>query len=64
LQQSLVDYAASKGVAVEALTKPDIAAAHWPGYRVNFIIFATVYVVAVLLWLRIDSTKPVVPEAA
>ena len=29
----------------------------------NFCIFTAVYVMATLLWLRFDSTKPVVPEA-
>jgi MFS family permease len=32
------------------------------GWRVNFLVFGGVYVLATLLWLRIDSTKPVVPE--
>jgi MFS family permease len=32
------------------------------GWEVNFLIFSLVYVVAALLWLRFDSTKPVVPE--
>ncbi len=63
LQQSLVDYAAAKGVSVAALTPADKAAGHLPGYQVNFILFAGVYVIAVLMWLRIDSTQPVVPEA-
>ncbi len=33
-----------------------------PGWTVNFLIFGGVYVVATLLWLRFDSTKPIVPE--
>lgn len=33
-----------------------------PGYRLNFLIFACVYFVAVLFWLRIDATKPVDPH--
>jgi MFS family permease len=33
------------------------------GYHINFLIFACAYVVATLLWLRIDSTEPVVEEA-
>ena len=35
----------------------------WPAYQINFVIFAAVYLVAVLLWLRVDATKPVLPEA-
>jgi MFS family permease len=32
------------------------------GWTVNFIVFGSVYIVAMLLWLRFDATKPVVPE--
>ena len=32
------------------------------GYHINFVIFAAAYVVAMLLWLVIDSTKPVIPD--
>src|SRR5262249_15022747 len=32
------------------------------GWEVNFIIFTAVYVAATLLWLRFDSTRPVVPD--
>jgi nitrate/nitrite transporter NarK len=39
-----------------------VAAAARPGWVVNFLIFAGVYVVAALLWLRFDSTRPVVTE--
>jgi MFS family permease len=34
------------------------------GWTINFLIFGGVYVVATLLWLRFDSTKPVVPDEA
>ncbi len=34
------------------------------GWQINFLSFAGVYVLATLLWLRFDSTKPVVPEPA
>jgi MFS family permease len=33
------------------------------GWTVNFLSFSLVYVVAALLWLLFDSTKPVAPEA-
>jgi MFS transporter, ACS family, glucarate transporter len=33
------------------------------GWTVNFLVFGGVYVVAMLLWLRFDATKPVVPTA-
>jgi hypothetical protein len=32
------------------------------GWAVNFALFGSVYVVAMLLWLRFDATRPVVPE--
>jgi MFS family permease len=32
------------------------------GWEMNFFIFTLVYVLAMLLWLRFDSTKPVVPD--
>jgi nitrate/nitrite transporter NarK len=38
------------------------AAARRVGYQINFVTFAVAYAVAVALWMRIDSTKPVVPE--
>jgi nitrate/nitrite transporter NarK len=34
----------------------------WPAYQTIFLIFGAVYVLAVLFWLRVDATKPVVPE--
>lgn len=33
----------------------------WNGWTVNFVIFGTVYVVAVFLWLFFDASRPVVP---
>jgi MFS family permease len=33
------------------------------GWTVNFLIFGAVYVVAMLLWLRFDATKPLVAES-
>ncbi len=32
------------------------------GWTINFLTFGGVYVIATLLWLRFDSTKPVVPD--
>jgi hypothetical protein len=32
------------------------------GWRLNFLIFGAVYVVATLCWLRIDATRPVVAD--
>ncbi len=61
LQQSLAAYAADRGVAVAGLSPAGKAAGQLPGFRVCFVLFAAAYFVAVLLWLRIDSTEPVVP---
>lgn len=33
------------------------------GWTINFSIFGGVYLVATVLWLRFDSTKPVIPES-
>jgi MFS family permease len=33
-----------------------------PGYHINFVIYAVIYGIAVLLWFGIDASKPVVPE--
>jgi MFS family permease len=33
------------------------------GWTINFLVFGGVYVVAMLLWLRFDATKPLVAEA-
>jgi MFS family permease len=62
LQYSLADYAASVGKTIQQLTPAERAIGNWPGFQVNFTIFAAAYLVAALLWLRIDSTRPVVPE--
>jgi MFS family permease len=32
------------------------------GWTVNFLVFGSVYVLAMLLWLRFDATKPLVAE--
>src|SRR5262249_44454560 len=64
LQHSLAAYAAARGVAVAELSPADKAAGQLPGYRVCFVLFAAAYFVAVLLWLRIDPTRPVVPDDA
>jgi MFS family permease len=39
-----------------------VAEAARPGWTVNFILFTAVYVLAMILWLGFDATKPVVPE--
>jgi MFS family permease len=62
LDRSLDSYAAARGVAVGALSAAEKDAGKLVGYKVNFLMFAVAYAVAVLLWLRFDATRPVVPE--
>jgi hypothetical protein len=40
----------------------ELAAASLRGYDINFMIFAAVYLLAVVCWFLIDSTRPVAPE--
>jgi MFS family permease len=61
LQWTLADHADSLGKTVSDLSAAEKAVGNLPGYQINFVIFGAAYLVAVLLWLRIDSTKPVVP---
>jgi MFS family permease len=63
LDSKLEAYAAAKGLTVHALSASEKAAGLLPGYQINFLLYALVYVIAVFLWLRVDATKPVVPEA-
>ncbi|MGA2030878.1 MAG: MFS transporter [Thermoguttaceae bacterium] len=62
LKLSIAAAAARFGVAASALPQADHAAASLHGYHVNFCISAAVYVVGVLCWLQIDSTKPIAEE--
>jgi MFS family permease len=55
-------YALAQGLDPQALTKDALREALLPGYHLNFMIYAAVYAVAVLLWLRVDATKPVAQE--
>jgi MFS family permease len=63
LQASLEAHAAAHSTTVAGLSRAEKAAGLMPGYQINFLIFAGVYAVAVLLWLRIDSTEPVSADA-
>jgi MFS family permease len=59
LQSSVTAYAAGHGQVAADLSEAQKAAAQVPGFQVNFVCFALVYVVAAYLWLRVDATKPV-----
>jgi MFS family permease len=62
LQKAIESRAAAEGVAVSALQESQKAEALLPGYQANFLIFGIVYLVAVVLWMLIDATRPVFPE--
>ncbi|MBY0522289.1 MAG: MFS transporter [Gemmataceae bacterium] len=62
LNASLAAHAASEGLAPDQLDAAQKRIGLLPGYEASFISFAVVYVIAALLWLRIDATKPVVPD--
>ena len=63
LNHSKATFAATNGLAVESLTQAQIAEAQLPGYHWSFVSFGVVYCVAVVLWLFIDATKPIVEDA-
>jgi MFS family permease len=62
LQNSLEAHAASLNIAVADLTAVQKAEGLAPGYTINFISFGVVYLLAALLWLRVDATKPVAQQ--
>jgi ACS family glucarate transporter-like MFS transporter len=58
----LASFAAGQGVEIAELTDAQKVIGIQPGYQVSLIFFGVAYVIAVVLWLRIDSTEPVVPD--
>jgi MFS family permease len=64
IQHTLANHAAALHKPVKALTEAEKTAGQLLGFQINFALFAAAYVIAALLWLRIDSTRAVVPEAA
>jgi len=56
-------YAAEHGITESALTEAQRLAAELPGYYLNFLTFAGASLIAVFLWLRVDATDPVTPDA-
>jgi nitrate/nitrite transporter NarK len=63
VQRSLESHAAALGQTPKGLSAAQIAAGEWAGYQWNFLLFAAVFLVGTCCWLRIDATRPVVPEA-
>jgi MFS family permease len=62
LEVSLSNYAAAHHLDPEHLDAAQRVAGQSAGYHVNFVMFAGVYFIAVLLWLCIDATRPVVEQ--
>jgi MFS family permease len=62
IQRSVAAHAAALGLPTSGLSPAQAAAGELPGYHLNFLIFAGVFVIGMICWLWIDSTKPVVPE--
>jgi hypothetical protein len=62
LEQSLAGYALQLHLSSAQLTSVQKAAGLLQGYHVNFVIFAAAYLVALLCWFKIDSTRPLVMD--
>lgn len=63
LSVQLKAHAAAQNMAVDQLLDAEKAAGLLPGYHINFAIYGAVYVVAVFLWMRVDATKPIIPDS-
>jgi MFS family permease len=62
---SIRNFLGAQGLATDAfkgLSPADKVVAQLPGYNWNFFTFAGMYAAAVVLWLFIDATKPVLKE--
>jgi MFS family permease len=62
LEWSVSAYATAHGIKPGEIPHDQMAAAHALGYRINLLCFAAAYFIAMLLWLGVDSTKPVTGE--
>jgi nitrate/nitrite transporter NarK len=62
VQRSLAAHAAGLGLDPAGLSAAEKAAGEWAGYQLNFLLFAAVFVVGTICWLRIDATKPVAAD--
>lgn len=63
LDASVASYASAHGLDPKALTDAERIAGQHLGYQINFISYGLVYLIAVVLWMLVDSTRPVAPEA-
>jgi ACS family glucarate transporter-like MFS transporter len=62
LKRSVSSYAAAHSLDPSQIPSDQIAAAHVAGYQINLATFAIAYFIAMLLWLRVDSTQSVVGD--
>jgi nitrate/nitrite transporter NarK len=62
LKRSVSSYAAAHSLDPSQIPSDRIAAAHVAGYQINLATFAIAYFIAMLLWLRVDSTQSVVGD--
>jgi MFS family permease len=60
LHWSVTAYAAANSLDPQDIPAEQMAAAHATGYQINLASFAAAYMIAMALWLRVDSTQPVV----
>jgi MFS family permease len=63
LEGAIARHAASLGLDVDGLSEPERRAGELLGYQVCFLTFAAASLIALVLWLRIDATQPVTPDA-
>jgi MFS transporter, ACS family, glucarate transporter len=59
LERALTAHALAQGTATELLSPAEKTIGLGHGYQLNFLIFAGMYVIGALCWLRIDATRPV-----
>jgi ACS family glucarate transporter-like MFS transporter len=63
LQSARSAYAAEHNVPLHSLTTAQNLAADLSGYRLSLLTFAVASFLGVVLWLRINATEPVTPDA-
>jgi MFS family permease len=64
LEESKEHYATAHGMSIAEVARAGkLAEAHFAGYQINFISFAIVCTLAMLMWFVIDATRPVAEES-
>ena len=48
---------------LQSVYDAQLVAAELPGYQLSLLTFAVAYLIALVLWLRIDANRPVTPDA-